>query len=80
LSLIEGIAIAALFFGILGRVTSIVVLVEAGFRQQYILLGPLDWILLAGCTALLFWGTGSLSLWQPEDNWYQRRLGDGKAK
>jgi CDP-diacylglycerol--glycerol-3-phosphate 3-phosphatidyltransferase len=80
LTIIESLAIGALAFGILGRITSIVVLVEVGFRQQYTLLGPLDWLLLSGCTALLFWGTGSYSLWQPEGNWYQRRLGEGKAK
>jgi len=75
-SIAEGLAIAALALGVLGRVSAIVILVETGLRQQFGDLGILDWLILTGGTVLLFWGSGSYSLWQPEQNWYQRRPGE----
>jgi CDP-diacylglycerol--glycerol-3-phosphate 3-phosphatidyltransferase len=75
-SIVEGLAIAALAVGVLGRVSAIVILVETGLRQQFGDLGILDWLILTGGTVLLFWGSGSYSLWQPEQNWYQRRPGE----
>lgn len=79
-SIIEGLAIIALALGSLGRFTAAIILIETGFRQQFGALGLLDWLILTSCSALLFWGTGSFSLWQPEDNWVQRPAGERKTK
>jgi len=75
-SIVEGLVIGALLLGVLGRVNAIVILVETGLRQQFGALGILDWLILTGGTFLLFSGSGYFSVWQPEQNWYQRRPGE----
>ncbi|MGH2581360.1 MAG: CDP-alcohol phosphatidyltransferase family protein [Anaerolineales bacterium] len=62
----------ALLLGVAVRILSIAVLIEIGFLSQ---IQP-GWALLICCTTLLFLGSGSFSLWRPEDYLIKRRLGE----
>ena len=63
-----------LFFGVLGRLASILCLIFVGLNFSSAL--PVAIILLFFAAALLFTGTGAFSLWSPEDWLIYHRAGE----
>lgn len=59
-----------------GRVVSIAGLCLLGLQQMYASLTPLQIVLALILTAILYLGTGSLSLWKPEERLIFNHLGE----
>lgn len=76
LSLLEFIAALFIFFGIAGRIAAIAGLVLLGFIQVESGLSPYHYSLLIVYTAIIYLGTGPFSIWTPEDQVINQRLGD----
>ena len=77
---IIGLAQAAvmvfLLLGASGRISAIVGLVLLSLQQMSTSLTPIQITLIMLYAAILYLGTGPLSLWKPEDRWIYRRAGD----
>lgn len=77
---IIGLAQAAvmvfLLLGASGRISAIVGLVLLSLQQMSASLTPIQITLIMLYAAILYLGTGPLSLWRPEDRWIYRRAGD----
>lgn len=74
--LAQGVVIVLLTLGAGGRTAAITGLGLLGIQQFYTGLTPLQVMLAALYTAILYLGTGSLSLWKPEERWIYRRAGE----
>jgi CDP-diacylglycerol--glycerol-3-phosphate 3-phosphatidyltransferase len=74
--LAQGVVIVLLTVGAGGRVAAIAGLCLLGIQQFYTILTPLQILLAALYTAILYLGTGSLSLWKPEELLIYRRAGE----
>jgi hypothetical protein len=73
---LELVVALLLLFGAAGRLTAILGLILLGLQQMSAPLSAFQ-IALAGLfTALLYLGTGGLSLWKPEDRLITRRAGE----
>jgi len=79
-ALVIGLAQAAvmvfLFLGAGGRITAIIGLFLLGIQQMSAGLTALHISLIILYTAILYLGTGPLSIWKPEDRWIYRRAGE----
>ncbi len=73
---LELAVVALILLGITGRITAVAGLILIGISQQFASLAPPQFILAAIYTVLLFAGTGSFSLWSPEDRAVFGRLGE----
>jgi CDP-diacylglycerol--glycerol-3-phosphate 3-phosphatidyltransferase len=73
---IESLAAFALAFGIAARPASLLALIETCIRLKGQPTTPADFVLLFGLTALVYFGTGPFSLWNPEQPLISHRLGD----
>jgi CDP-diacylglycerol--glycerol-3-phosphate 3-phosphatidyltransferase len=71
---LAGLALIAL--GTAGRAGALLVLIAIGLQQPAGSLAPVDLFLITGATALFFLGTGTFSLWTPENRIIERRLGE----
>lgn len=72
----EIVIVLLLLFGIAGRITAILGLCLVGFHQMFAGLTPSQVFLVIAYTAILFMGSGALSLWKPEDRLIYRRAGE----
>ncbi len=73
----QSLLILLIFFGVLGRLSAILVLIFVGLNFSSIL--PTATILLTLGATLLFTGTGALSLWSPEGWLIYHRAGEKNA-
>lgn len=71
---------AAIGLGFAPRVTSAAVLIETVLRLQVQPSRVFDLVLIACGTGILFFGSGSYSLWKPEEDWIARRPGEKRLK
>ena len=79
--LILELAVAILvLLGSAGRIFALAGLILIGLSQQFAGLTPAQFLLVAIYTALLFGGTGALSLWMPEDRVLFNHLGKPRPK
>jgi hypothetical protein len=76
LGLLEAAVLALLLLGAAGRIAAIAALCLLGVNQVYAGLTPAQNILAALFTAILYLGTGALSLWKPEDRFIHYRGGE----
>ncbi len=74
--LAQGVVIVLLTAGAGGRIAAIAGLCLLGIQQLYTGLTPLLILLAALYTAILYLGTGSFSLWKPEELFIHRRIGE----
>jgi CDP-diacylglycerol--glycerol-3-phosphate 3-phosphatidyltransferase len=79
LSVCEAVVLLLLVAGAAGRVTAIFGLLLAGINQALAGLTFHQAFLICAYTAILFMGTGKLSLWTPEDHLIYHRLGEKRA-
>jgi CDP-diacylglycerol--glycerol-3-phosphate 3-phosphatidyltransferase len=80
LSLLEALVVVLLLAGIAGRFAAVAGLVLLGFHQLFSSLSAAQVLLLAIHTAILFMGTGALSIWKPEDRLIFHRLGEDRPQ
>jgi hypothetical protein len=66
-------------FGVAARFSAILALCVLGFYQMYASLTPVQIALAVGYTAILYLGSGALSLWAPEDQLVYRRAGEPRT-
>lgn len=74
--LAHGVVIFLLTMGAGGRVAAVAGLCLLGIQQFYTSLTPLQIVLAAAYTAILYLGTGPYSLWKPEERLIYRRAGE----
>lgn len=72
LGLLEAIVLLLVLLGAAGRVAAALGLLALGLHQALAGLSPAQLALLVVYTALLFMGSGALSLWKPEDRFIYR--------
>ncbi len=73
----EATAATLVGLGILGRLSSLALLITVGLTVAENHPYPGDLLVIAGATLLTILGTGKLSLWKPEDEFLRRRYGGG---
>jgi hypothetical protein len=71
-------ALLAVVLGAAGRASAILALGLLGVQQFYTGFTLGEVVLVALYSAILFTGTGALSLWKPEDWFIYHRAGEGK--
>jgi FtsH-binding integral membrane protein len=76
LAVLETIVGVMLVLGAAGRVAAIMALVLLGVNQMYASLTSEQILLAFAYTAILFIGSGALSLWTPENRLIYRRAGE----
>jgi CDP-diacylglycerol--glycerol-3-phosphate 3-phosphatidyltransferase len=79
LNMVVWFELAVIFFisaGIAGRFMGILGLILLGFQQMSSPLSSIQFLLLTGYVAVIYLGTGVYSLWAPEGNLINRRLGE----
>jgi hypothetical protein len=74
--LAAGIVMLLLALGASGRIAAILGLCLLGFQQTGAALTPEAVALLVIFTGILYLGTGSLSLWRPEERFIYKRAGE----
>jgi len=79
-NLVTGIFVLLLVFGFASRVTAIGALLMLGIRQMYIPLKAYEVILILMYVAIIYSGSGALSLWKPEDKLIFHRAGGRNRK
>jgi CDP-diacylglycerol--glycerol-3-phosphate 3-phosphatidyltransferase len=73
------VALISISLGLAGRSMALVLVLLSGFLLQQMPLSRLFWIQLVLSTAVFFSGTGTFSIWAPEDGLiYQRAGGESK--
>jgi CDP-diacylglycerol--glycerol-3-phosphate 3-phosphatidyltransferase len=70
------LVLVMLTLGVLGRSAALAGLIALGVQQNLAPLSALQFILIPIYTALLYLGSGALSLWPLEDRWVYRRAGE----
>jgi CDP-diacylglycerol--glycerol-3-phosphate 3-phosphatidyltransferase len=73
---IETLVIIMMSFGIASRIAAIFGLFLIGAHQMFMPLNSIQFLLAAAYTAILFLGSGALSLWAPEDYLVYHRAGE----
>jgi len=73
--ILEGLGALLICLGIAGRAAAFMLVFPIGFTIVAAGLTPDARLLLSGVLSVLILGTGRLSLWQPEDRIFTRRLG-----
>jgi CDP-diacylglycerol--glycerol-3-phosphate 3-phosphatidyltransferase len=76
LTVLESLALLMLALGIAGRAAAILGLVLLGFHQMNASLIPVQIAQIGVYTAILYMGSGALSLWRPEEYLIHRRVGE----
>jgi CDP-diacylglycerol--glycerol-3-phosphate 3-phosphatidyltransferase len=76
IGLAQVLVLVFLLLGASGRISAIAGLVLLGLQQMSANLTPTQIALIMLYTAILYLGTGPLSLWKPEDRWIYRRAGE----
>ncbi len=76
IGLAQAAVLVFLLLGASGRISAIVGLVLLSFQHISTTLTPTQVALILVYTAILYLGTGPLSLWKPEDRWIYRRPGE----
>lgn len=76
LVLAQGLVLIFLTVGAGGRIASIAGLCLLGIQQLFASLTPIQIVLAVLFTAILYLGTGSLSLWKPEERLIFHRAGE----
>lgn len=76
IAMAQGVVLLLLLVGAGGRAVSIAGLCLLGIQQMYASLSPVQIALLALLTAIIYLGTGALSLWKPEEYLITRRTGE----
>jgi uncharacterized membrane protein YecN with MAPEG domain len=71
-----GVLVLLLAVGVAGRIAAMALLVVTGLVITSSGLTPARTALLVGTVALMFTGSGALSLWQPEDAFLRWRAGE----
>jgi CDP-diacylglycerol--glycerol-3-phosphate 3-phosphatidyltransferase len=74
--LLNLLSVVMLVIGILPRLASIMALLGLGFAQILAPLTPLQILLAVVYIVILYVGSGTLSLWTPDDNIYQHRASE----
>ena len=78
--ILELAAASLILLGVVGRISAVAGLILIGLSQQFAGLTSLQFMLVAIYIALLFAGTGALSLWAPEDRVLFSHLGEVRQK
>jgi CDP-diacylglycerol---glycerol-3-phosphate 3-phosphatidyltransferase len=73
---LQSVVLVTLALGVSGRVAAIVGLCLLGIQQLFASLTPAQIALALLYTAILYLGTGALSLWKPEDQLIFSRVGE----
>lgn len=76
LGLLEVLVLCLLLLGVSGRIAAILALLVSGANQIFTTLTPIQVALIVAYTALLFMGTGALSLWNPDQRLFIQRAGE----
>jgi len=76
LGLLEVLVLCLLVLGVSGRVSAILALLLTGANQIFASLTPYQMTLIVVYTAILFMGTGALSLWNPDERLFFQRAGE----
>jgi hypothetical protein len=76
LALAETAVAVFLLLGLSGRISAILGLVLLGIQPLTVGLISAQIVLIVLYTAILYLGTGPLSLWRPEERWIYRRAGE----
>jgi CDP-diacylglycerol--glycerol-3-phosphate 3-phosphatidyltransferase len=76
---IEGLVVMMLVLGITSRINAILALCLLGFHQLFASLTPIQILLAIAYAAILFMGSGALSLWVPEDYLFYHHAGEQPA-
>jgi hypothetical protein len=76
LALAETVVAVFLLLGLSGRISAILGLVLLGIQPLAAELASIQILLIVLYTAVLYLGTGPLSLWRPEERWIYRRAGE----
>jgi CDP-diacylglycerol--glycerol-3-phosphate 3-phosphatidyltransferase len=79
LMVLQGLVLVFLALGMSGRVVAILGLCLLGIQQVFASLTPAQIVLVFLYTAILYLGTGALSLWKPEDRVIFSRLGERRS-
>jgi CDP-diacylglycerol--glycerol-3-phosphate 3-phosphatidyltransferase len=79
LALAESAVAIFLLLGLSGRISAILGLVTLGIQPLTVSLISIQIVLIVLYTAILYLGTGPLSLWRPEERWIYRRAGERKS-
>ena len=78
--ILELVAASLILLGVAGRISAVAGLILIGLSQQFTGLTSPQFMLVAIYTALLFAGTGALSLWAPEDRVLFSHLGEVRQR
>lgn len=65
-----------LVLGAAGRVASLATLFALGIQARFLSITPADLFVLTGVVVIFYLGTGSYSIWKPEQRLITRRLGE----
>lgn len=76
LTLAQVLVLLALSLGAGGRIAAIIGLCSLGVQQMFASLSPAQIFLVILYTSILYLGTGSFSLWKPEDRLFMHRAGE----
>ncbi|MEJ2707758.1 MAG: CDP-alcohol phosphatidyltransferase family protein [Anaerolineales bacterium] len=76
LVLLEVLVLCLLLLGVSGRIAAILALLVSGANQIFTTLTPIQMALIVAYTAILFMGTGALSLWNPDQRLFIQRAGE----
>jgi CDP-diacylglycerol--glycerol-3-phosphate 3-phosphatidyltransferase len=76
LGLLEVLILGLLVLGVSGRVSAILALLLTGVNQVFTALTPNQLALIVLYCAIVFMGTGALSLWNPDERLFFRRAGE----
>jgi CDP-diacylglycerol--glycerol-3-phosphate 3-phosphatidyltransferase len=76
LVLLEVLVLCLILLGVSGRIAAILALLVSGANQIFTTLTPIQMALIVAYTAILFMGTGALSLWNPDQRLFIQRAGE----